>query len=311
MKLKKLGLIWAIGLQALAFSASTQAAIQVLACEPEWGALVGVLAGDKAKVFNATTAMQDPHHIQARPSLIAAARNADLIVSTGAELEVGWLPILLRQSGNRAIQEGQLGNFEAADFVSKLEVPTRLDRADGDVHAAGNPHVHTDPRNITVIAAALADRLAKLDPANASAYKVNHTAFASKWAAAIARWEAQAAPLRGVPIVVHHKAYPYLEKWLGLVQVGTLEPKPGVEPSSAHLSTLLSQQRQRGAALVIRSSYNDSKGADWLAQRAGIPVVVLPNTVGGSEVAKDLFGLFDDTIQRLLVGAAAYKTTKP
>lgn len=276
------------------------AALKVLACEPEWGALVQELAGDKVSVYVATTGLQDPHRIQARPSLVAAARNTELLVCTGAELEVGWLPLLIRQSGNSAIQPGKPGNFEAATIVPKLEVPTRLDRADGDVHALGNPHIQTDPRNIALVAEPLARRLAELDPANAATYQARLADFTARWKSAITRWEMQAGPLRGTPIVVQHKAFPYLEQWLGLVQVAALEPKPGIEPTSTHLSAVLASLQTRPAKMILRAAYNDGRGADWLAERTKLPVVVLPFTVGGGEQAKDLFSLFDDTVQRLL-----------
>jgi zinc/manganese transport system substrate-binding protein len=277
-----------------------RAELKVLACEPEWGALVKELAGDKVSVYVATTALQDPHRIEARPSLVAAARNAGLVVCTGAELEVGWLPLLIRQSGNSAIQPGKPGHFEAAAYVRMLDVPQRLDRADGDVHAAGNPHIQTDPRNITLVAEPLARRLAELDPANAATYQARSADFQARWKAAIQRWEQSAAPLRGVPVVVQHKAFPYLQQWLGLVEVAALEPKPGVEPTSAHLSTVLAGLKTRPAKMILRAAYNDPRGADWLAERTQLPVVVLPFTVGGNEQAKDLFSLFDDTVQRLL-----------
>lgn len=277
-----------------------RAELKVLACEPEWGALVKELAGDKVAVYVATTGVQDPHRIEARPSLVAAARNAGLVVCTGAELELGWLPLLIRQSGNSAIQPGKPGHFEAAAYVRMLDVPQRLDRADGDVHAAGNPHIQTDPRNITLVAEPLARRLAELDPANAATYQARSTDFQARWKAAIQRWEQSAAPLRGVPVVVQHKAFPYLQQWLGLVEVAALEPKPGVEPTSAHLSTVLAGLKTRPAKMILRAAYNDPRGADWLAERTQLPVVVLPFTVGGNEQAKDLFSLFDDTVQRLL-----------
>ena len=278
------------------------AAIRVVACEPEWGALIQELAGDKASLYTATTALQDPHHVQARPSLIASVRNANLLVCTGSELEIGWLPILLRQSGNPAIQPGQPGNFEAADFVRKLEVPSKLDRADGDIHPGGNPHIQTDPRNIALVADALAKRLAEVDPANAATYQARHDDFMARWKTALQRWEQEAAPLRGTVIVVHHKAYIYLEAWLGLKEIGTLEPKPGVEPTSSHLSELLEQLQRQPARMIVRSAYNEARGSEWLAERAKIPVVVVPFTVGGSDRAKDLFGLYDDTLAQMLKG---------
>jgi zinc/manganese transport system substrate-binding protein len=283
---------------------SAQAALKVLACEPEWGALVNELAGDKASVYVATTGLQDPHHIQARPSLVAAARGTGLLVCTGAELEIGWLPLLIRQSGNNAIQPGKPGNFEAASFVRKLEVPARLDRAEGDVHPAGNPHIQTDPRNIALVADALAQRLAELDAANAASYRQRAADFQARWKAAIARWEEQAAPLRGTGIVVQHKAFPYLEQWLGLQEVAALEPKPGVEPTSSHLSEVLAGLQGRPAKMIVRAAYNDGRGAEWLAERAKLPIVVLPFTVGGDDKARDLFGLFDDTVERLVKAVA-------
>jgi zinc/manganese transport system substrate-binding protein len=293
--------VLAAGLAALALPVA--AALNVLACEPEWGALTRELGGDKVSVYDATNALQDPHRIQARPSLIARARNADLLACTGSELEIGWLPILLQQSGNPKIQPGQPGYFEAARYVRMLEVPARLDRAEGDIHPGGNPHIQTDPRNIALVAAALAKRLAQVDPANAGFYQGRYKAFADRWQAAIRNWEKEAAPLRGTAIVVQHKGFPYLENWLGLQEVAALEPKPGVEPTSSHLAQVLGQLQRQPAKMVIRAAYNDGRASQWLAERAKIPAVELPFTVGGSDRAKDLFGLFDDTVQRLLAAA--------
>ena len=286
-----------------AFAAPALAVLNVFASVPEWGALAEELGGEQVKVYTATNALQDPHHIEARPSLIARARRADLVVATGAELEVGWLPLVLQQSGNARVQPGKAGYFEAAQYVRMLEKPARLDRADGDVHPGGNPHIQTDPRNITRVAAALAARLGEVDPANAAAYQARHKAFLGRWTTAIANWERQAAALRGVPILVQHKAFAYLEDWLGLKQVAALEPKPGVEPTIAHLSEVLAKLQQQPVKMVLRAAYQNDRASLWIAERARINAVALPFTVGGNEAAKDLFSLFDDTIQRLLKGA--------
>jgi zinc/manganese transport system substrate-binding protein len=277
-----------------------QAALKIFACEPEWGALSQELVGDKAHIYTATTAMQDPHHIQARPSLIASVRNADLVVCTGAELEIGWLPLLLRQSGNPVVQPGRPGYFEAASFVRRLEVPSKLDRSEGDIHPGGNPHIQTDPRNIALVADALAKRLSQIDPANAAFYQARYSDFSARWKIAIQKWEKEAQPLKGMSVVVHHKGFPYLEQWLGLVEVAQLEPKPGVEPTSGHLSEVLAQLQRQPARMILRTPYDDPRGSEWLSERAKIPAVVLPFTVGGNEQAKDLFGLFDSTIDQLL-----------
>jgi len=280
-------------------ASSAQAALNVFACEPEWGSLAQELGGDKVSVYNATQALQDVHHIQAKPSLIAKMRSANLVVCTGMELEIGWLPMVLRQAGNAEVQQGRPGYFEAGNVVRHLEIPQRLDRAEGDIHPQGNPHVQTDPRNIGKVADALAQHLAELDPANATFYQGRHQDFSQRWQEAIKRWEAQAAPLKGVAIVAQHNGFPYMNEWLGLRQVTTLEPKPGVEPSSSHLAEVLAQLQRQPAKMVIRAAYNDDRASVWLSERAKIPAVMLPFTVGGTERAKDLFGLFDDTVQRL------------
>ncbi len=286
-----------------AWPAFAHAALNIFACEPEWGALAAELGGSDVKVYTATTAFQDPHHIEARPSLIAQMRRADLAVCTGAELEIGWLPILLRQAGNAAVQPGQRGYLEAARQVPLLEKPAVLDRAQGDIHAAGNPHIQTDPRNIARVAQALGARLVEIDPAHATAYKARLADFNTRWNAAMARWQAQAAPLKGMPIVVQHEAFPYLESWLGLKQVAVLEPKPGVAPSVSHLAKIVAQLKTTPAKVVIRAAYQDARPSEWLAKRAGIPAVSLPFTVGGSDRARDLFGLFDDSVDQLLTVA--------
>jgi len=294
---------WLCAVMFAASALPASAALSVFATVPEWGALVDELGGDKVKIYTATNALQDPHHVEAKPSLIARARGADLVVATGAELEIGWLPLVLQQAGNPKVQPGKPGYFEAATFVTLLDKPTRLDRADGDVHAAGDPHLQTDPRNIAKVAAPLAARLAELDPENAAVYQSRYKAFAERWTAAIANWDKQAAPLRGVPIVVQHKAFTYLIAWVGLKEVATLEPKPGVEPTTSHLGEVLATLQRTPAKMVLRAAYQSDRASQWIAERAKINAVTLPFTVGGTEQAKDLYGLFDDTIARLLKGA--------
>jgi zinc/manganese transport system substrate-binding protein len=286
----------------LLLSSQVHAALNVFACEPEWAALTQQLAGDKASIYTVTGALQDPHRVEARPSLIAKARRAQLLVCTGAELETAWLPVVLRESGNGAIQPGGAGYFEAAQAVRMLEVPTRLDRADGDVHTAGNPHIQTDPRNFLPVADALSKRLIQLDPANAAHYRQQFAAFDRQWRTALAKWEKQATPLKGMPVIVQHRGFPYLNDWLGLKQVAELEPKPGMEPSAAYLGQVLGQLQQHPAKMVIRAAYQDGRPSEWLAERAHISAVTLPFTVGGTPQAGDLFALFDDTVQRLLAG---------
>ena len=293
---------FAIGLLLLATGLSVHADLRVFATVPEWGALAREIGGDKVKIYFATHAFQDPHRIEAKPSLLAQARQAQLLVAAGADLEVGWLPLVLRDSGNPAIQPGRPGYFEAAAFVNRLEVPATLDRAHGDVHAAGNPHTHLDPRNVLKVGEKLAVRMAELDPANAAAYQAGLAAFAGKWQAAMVRWEKEAAPLKGVAVLVHHQSFVYLSNWLGMKEVGALEPKPGIEPTSGHLTALVSRQQTAPARMVLRTAYQQEGPSQWIAGKTGVPAVLLPYTVGGTPEAKDLSGLFDDTVQRLLKG---------
>ena len=284
----------------LMLACGAQAELRVFATVPEWAALARELGGDRVKVYSATSAFQDPHRIEAKPSLLAQARQANLVVAAGAELEVGWLPLVLRDSGNAVIQPGRPGYFEAAACVDRLEVPSVVDRAHGDVHAAGNPHIHLDPHRVQKVAEALAARLAEVDAPNAATYQANLKAFSGKWQAAIARWEREGAPLKGVGVLVHHASFTYLTHWLGMKELGTLEPKPGIEPTSGQLSGLLARQQAAPARMVLRTAYNPEGPSQWIAGKSGTPAVLLPYTVGGTPAAKDLVGLFDDTLQRLL-----------
>jgi len=289
-----------IGLLALLSSLSADAALEIFACEPEWAALSKELGGDKVSIYAATTAKQDPHRIEARPSLIARTRAADLLVCSGSELEVGWLPVLLQTSGNDKVQVGKPGYFMASDFVRKLELPTAVDRAHGDVHPYGNPHIQLDPHNIARVAKPLSERLAQLDPSNAAYYQSRYKDFESRWAKAIVEWEQRAAPLKGLRLVPYHKDSVYLIDWLGMVEVMNIEPKPGIPPSAGHLTDLLSKLQQQPADVIVYSGYQDPKAAEWLGERTKLPVVMLPYTVGGTPEAKDLYSLFDDSINRLL-----------
>ena len=278
----------------------SQAAVQVLACEPEWAALAQEIGGELVRTGSATQAMQDPHYIQARPSLIAQVRRADLLVCSGAHLEIGWLPKLLQKGSNRNVQPGNPGYMEASAYVRRLEVPESVDRAQGDMHPQGNPHVQGNPWNFIPIAEEMCSRLQRLDPENAETYRRNTAAFLEKWRSAIAKWEERALGLKGKRVIPHHKSWVYLEDWLGLQEVATLEPVPGIPPTASHLSELLHRFGGGGADLIIRSQYQSDKPSHWLSERTGIPAVMLPLTVGGSDAATDLFGLFEDIVNRLL-----------
>lgn len=284
----------------LAGTLPAHAALRVFACETEWAALTRELGGNDVEVYAATTALQDVHKIQPRPSLIAQYRQADLLVCTGAELEIGWLPPLAEKGNNPKVRPGAPGYFEASSAVTMMDVPSKLDRSEGDVHPYGNPHIQTAPDNIARVAQALADKLATIDAAHAAAYRARYQAFSTRWSAAMQKWQAQAQPLKGAGVVSGHKSWSYLYRWLGMNEVATLEPKPGIPPSGAHLEEVLAGLKTAPAKMVVFAAYQDRRPADWLSQRAGIPTVELPFSPGGVAGTDDLFGLFDVTVSRLV-----------
>ncbi len=291
-------LVWMMVVAAVV-STPVEAKLRVFACEPEWASLLNELAGDAISVDVATNALQDVHVVEARPSLIAKMRKADLLVCSGAQLEIGWLPQLLRQASNAKVSSGA-GSFMATSQVITLEKPVSVDRSGGDVHPDGNPHVQLDPYRVLAIAKALSARLGELDPANATTYQQRLGDFETRWQAAIKGWEAKAAPLKGEAVVVGHSSWVYLLQWLDMREIGSLEPKPGVPPTSSHLSSLIDVTKSGGAIAIISAAYQNRKPGEWLSERTGVPALVLPFTVGGDDQAKDLFGLYDSTLDKLL-----------
>lgn len=279
---------------------SLHADMKIFTCEPEWAALAAELGGDKVDVSSATNALQDPHYIQARPSLISKVRRADLIVCSGAQLEIGWLPMLLRKGNNPDVIPGTVGFLEASEYVKRLDVTLENDRSQGDVHPQGNPHIQTNPHNILLVAEAMTERMMQLDTDNADVYQHNLSDFRQRWSTAIVTWEQRAAVLRGKRVIAHHKSWIYLETWLGLTEVATLEAVSGIPPTASHLGSLLERFGDKGADFIIRAPFQSEKASNWLSERTGIPAVLLPLTVGGTDQASDLFKWFDDIIDRLL-----------
>ncbi len=279
--------------------AAAQAPIQVLACEPEWAALAREIGGSDVIVHSATHGRQDAHYIRARPSLLAKVRRADILFCSGAELEVGWLPILLQRGARNNVQPGQPGHIMAADHVEVLERPEVIDRSLGDIHPGGNPHVHLDPRNIMILAEVLTQRLVHMDPSNADAYHDRLASFQARWSDAMAGWRERTERLDGMKVIVYHKAWPYLLNWSGLERVAVLEQISGIPPAAPHLAQVLESARNSEAKIIIRAPFEPVDASNWLSKKAAIPVVELPFTVGGHPEAHDLFSLFDVTLTLL------------
>lgn len=274
------------------------ATVNVFACEPEWAALAREIGGERVEAYSATHANQDPHHIRARPSLIAKIRRADLVFCSGAGLEVGWLPLLL-QRGGAAVQPGERGHFMAAAHVEVVETPVILDRSLGDLHPEGNPHVHLDPRNVQLLARELAARLSAIDPGEAEFYAQRLHTFEASWSASMAGWNARAKALSGAPVIVHHKSWSYLLRWIGLQEIAVLEAKPGILPSPAYLGDLLKRTRSQPAKVILRTPYDDAAPSEWLSQRTSVPALELPMTVDRDAGVGALMDLFERLLSRL------------
>ncbi len=289
-----------LGLFIGLLSIKSHAALNVFACEPEWKALIEILGKERVDVVSATNAFQDPHYIEARPSLIVKLRRADFLICTGADLEIGWLPLLLKKSGNQKVLPSQLGHFMASDFVKRLEVPHRHDRSDGDVHAAGNPHVHLDPQRLLLIATELKNRLTQVEPEHERFYEDNYQAFKTRWLSNMDRWKQKTKPLMSKEFIVYHRNWSYLFDWLSLKELADLEPKPGVPPNSRYLTALLSKTDSTQAKGILVSNYQNPKAAHWLSERTALPVITLPFTVGANDDVQTLEGLFDAIIDQLL-----------
>ncbi len=273
--------------------------IRVFACEPEWASLAEEIGGSDVIVHSATHGAQDAHHIRARPSLIAKIRRADLLFCSGADLEVGWLPVLMQRGARRIVQPGQPGHIMAADHVEVLERPQMVDRSLGDIHPGGNPHVHLDPRNIPVLAKLFTTRLEQIDPDRAGAYRQRLASFQTRWDQAMAGWDRRLEALRGMKVVVHHKGWVYLLHWAELERVAVLERVSGVPPTASHLAKTVDLAGGGGAEAILLTPFEPKNAAEWLSGRTGIPVVVLPYTVGGHPEADNLFSLFDTTLTLL------------
>ena len=288
--------VWLVSVCTMcAFGA--QAKLNVFTCEPEWAALATEIGGDRVKVYSATTARQDAHRVQAKPSLIAKMRQADLVVCTGAELEVGWLPLLLQKGGNRNVFPGNPGHLEMADEIELIGKKDHVDRSMGDVHAEGNPHLQLDPDRMAQAASVLHQRLVRLAPEHQAQFNAAHDDFSARWSAATARWKAQRDSMEPLKLVVYHANWDYLAEWWGWSIVGSLEPKPGIPPSTAHLKALLGDVKTHGPDAVVYSAYQSDKPARWLGGQLDVPVFKLLSTVDDWDQPNALIRWYDTVIE--------------
>jgi zinc/manganese transport system substrate-binding protein len=277
------------------------ATVDVVTTTEGLAAVAREVGGDRVKVIALSRGIQDPHFVDANPSLAVKLRNADLLVDVGMDLEVGWLPPLVTQSRNPAIQPGGARRLTAGNFVSPMDLPTGpVDRSQGDIHPSGNPHFLADPRRVQQVAAAMAARLSELDPGNAAVYRERLQAFQGKVAAAEKGWRAQFAPFAGRSVITQHKTLTYLLDWSGLKAAGYMEPKPGVAPPPSHVASLAAVVKSAGVKGVLVENYYDRRSADQLRDLAGVKVIVIPGDVGGTKESPDWFSYVDVLVKSLV-----------
>jgi zinc/manganese transport system substrate-binding protein len=284
----------------VSIASPARATVNVVTTTEGLAAIAREIGGDKVKVTALSRGIQDPHFVDANPSLAVKLRNADLLVDVGMDLEIGWLPPLVTQSRNAAIQPGGARRLTAASAVSPMDLPTGpVDRSQGDIHPSGNPHFLSDPRRAVQVAAAIAARLGEVDPPSAAYFQERLQAFRAKVAAAETGWKAQLAPFAGRSVITQHKTLTYLLDWAGLRAAGYLEPKPGVAPPPSHVAGLAAIVKSAGVKGVLVENYYDPRSANQLRDLAGVKVIVIPGDVGGTKEASDWVSYVDTLVKAL------------
>lgn len=295
--LSMLLILLAVGL-AIVWPALAVAKINIVATIPDLADIAQQVGGDYVDVISLVTGDRNPHFLDAKPSYAAKLNRADLLLENGLDLEIGWLPVIVKQAANPKIVEGE-GRLNLADYIRPLEIPTGvITRAHGDVHPNGNPHYLLDPHNGLRVAQAIANRLAQLDPTHAADYQANHQKYSTTLTRKIAQWQRQAAVFSGKKVITHHKSFPYFADWTGLQIVGQLEPKPGIPPTPSHVAKVIEQVGTEKISLLIVESFYSDQAAKKVTREAKVPYEILPAYVGAMGVTSYL-GLFDLIIEKI------------
>jgi zinc/manganese transport system substrate-binding protein len=290
----------AAGLALLAGPGAAQRPLKVVTSTTDLADLAREVCGARCQVVHISEGYQDPHFVEAKPSFILQLRNADLFAFVGLELEVGWMPLLVQGARNPRVQQGGSGYLDVSRAIQVLDrAQGAVDRSQGDVHAAGNPHYWLDPENGRRIARLFRDRLSQLSPGDAATFARNYTAFEARLNAAERGWAPQLAQIRGKPVVAWHTSWRYLAQYTGMNIVGFMEPRPGVPPSPSHLAGLIATVRRTGAKVIIMEPFYDRRTADLVATRTGARVLILPPSVGGLRPITDYVQLMQYNVAQI------------
>lgn len=279
---------------------NTAQALTIFTCEPEWAALSQSLAPE-AKVFSATHVYQDPHYIEARPSLISKLAKADIAICSGAGLESGWLPALQKRASNRQVTDGADGMLYLAPFIETIGQHETEFFSTEHVHPEGNPHFHLDPERVSILAEVITQRLQLIDPDSQEQYQQTLIQWKKNWQNSIQSWQQQASQLKGQPVVVQHTSFDYLIDWVGMEVIADLEPAPGVPPTMAHAQSLVEDTRKSQPAAILTNWYQNDRAADWLSGKTGVQHLNLPATVDLKGEINNLERLFDHLLSQLQV----------
>jgi zinc/manganese transport system substrate-binding protein len=275
------------------------AKFKIIATYPYIKSICEQIGKDKIEVCALANGNYDPHTIVPKPSLIGKLRNADLLIINGAQLEIGWLPPLLEQANNPVVMPGKEGFLELSNFVELIQVPESVSREQGDVHPAGNPHFVTDPLNVTRIGQAILDILCKQDQANANYYQQNGRYFLKRWEAFIVELNEKFSQFKGISVIEYHRNMDYLFNRYQINVIDTMEPLPGIPPTTKHLLDLMEKIKQHQVAYIIHDTYHSKKCSEFLSEKTGIPYIVMPHDVEALPEIKDIFDLFEECFRRL------------
>lgn len=295
--MKKIGLlaVLLVGVESL-----SAASFRVVATTPDLADLARQVGGDRAVVECLSRGDQDPHFVEPKPSLIVKVRDADLFLQTGLDLEVGWAPVLIQASRNPRVKDGAAGFLDASKFITPLEVPTAMSRAEGDVHPGGNPHYLADPANAVLVVNAIAKKMAELDPANNAVYTKNAADYVRRLEAKIAEWKIKMVPAHGAPFVSYHKNLAYFANRFGLMKVGEIEPKPGIPPTPKHMNTLIALMKERRVHLVLTMPHYEDRAPVFIAKATGASVVKMALLPGAVPEATDYIAAMDYNVAGIL-----------
>lgn len=280
------------------------APLKIVTTTPDLADLARNVGGDRVSVVCLSRGIQDPHFVEAKPSLILKLREADLYIQTGLDLEAGWAPLLLQGARRPQLQPGGTGFLDASRFIKPLEIPSDVSRAGGDVHPGGNPHYLGDPRNAIVVAAGIAGQLAALDPAGKPTYDANARATGERLRLKITEWEKRLAPARGARYVSYHRNLVYFADWAGLSSVGEIEPKPGIPPSPRHTAELIGLMKEHKVPLILTMPYYEKRSPESLAAATGARVVVMALMPDGLSSGDDYLSAMERNVGAILAAVS-------